>query len=136
MQERALGTEGLVVSCIGLGCMGMSQSYGSAKERNDNEAIKVVHRGLGLGINFFDTAEVYGPYTNEQLLGRTRQGRRDHAVIATKFGYEIGDKQPYPLDSHPKNIRRACDESLKRLGIDHIDLFYSTESIPKFPSKK
>lgn len=133
MQKRKLGTEGLEVSCMGLGCMGMSQSYGSAKDRNDNESIKVIHRALELGINFFDTAEVYGPFVNEQLLGKALKGKRERAIIATKFGFDIVGQPPYKLNSLPKKIKEACDASLKRLGIETIDLFYQHRVDPKVP---
>lgn len=133
MQKRKLGTEGLEVSCIGLGCMGMSQSYGSAAERNDSESIKVIHRALELGINFFDTAEIYGPFINEQLLGRALKGKREQAIIATKFGFDITGQPPYKPSSVPKKIKEVCDASLKRLGIDMIDLFYQHRVDPKVP---
>src|SRR5271163_3729497 len=133
MEKRRLGTEGLEVSCIGLGCMGMSQSYGSAKERNDAESIKVIHRALELGINFFDTAEVYGPYKNEELVGKALKGRRDRAIIATKFGFKIESGPPYDVDSHPKKIRSAVEGSLKRLSVDMIDLLYQHRVDPAVP---
>jgi aryl-alcohol dehydrogenase-like predicted oxidoreductase len=121
MEMRKLGQEGLEVSCLGLGCMGMSWAYGQPDEA---ESIKVIHRALELGINFFDTAEVYGPYTNEELLARALAGKRERAIIATKFGFAIEGGQMIDTDSRPANVRRACDASLKRLKIDHIDLFY------------
>lgn len=133
MQKRKLGTEGLEVSCIGLGCMGMSQSYGKAEERNDTESIKVIHRALELGVDFFDTAEVYGPYTNEELLGKALRGRRDKAVVATKFGWEITGGGPYEPNSNPKKIRKVVEDSLKRLGLDTIDLYYQHRVDPKVP---
>lgn len=133
MQRRKLGTEGLEVSCIGLGCMGMSQSYGSAAERSDIESIKVIHRALELGINFFDTAEIYGPFINEQLLGKALKGKREQVIIATKFGYDIDGQPPYRLNSLPKKIKEVCDASLKRIGIDTIDLFYQHRVDPGVP---
>jgi aryl-alcohol dehydrogenase-like predicted oxidoreductase len=133
MQKRKLGTEGLEVSCIGLGCMGMSQSYGRPEERDENESIRVINRAIELGVNFFDTAEVYGPFTNEELLGRALKGKRDKVIIATKFGWEITGKWPYAANSQPKKIKEDCDASLKRLGIDIIDLFYQHRVDPKVP---
>jgi aryl-alcohol dehydrogenase-like predicted oxidoreductase len=113
--------------------MGMSQSYGSPDERDDNESTKVIHRALELGVNFFDTAEVYGPFTNEVLLGKALKGKREQAIIATKFGWEITGKWPYEINSQPKKIKEDCDASLKRLGIDTIDLFYQHRVDPKVP---
>src|SRR6204780_5380465 len=101
MQLRKLGSQGLEVSAIGLGCMGMSQSYGAA---DDTESVATIHRALELGVTFLDTAEVYGPFTNEQLLGRALKGRRERAVIATKFGFNIGEgKSAHGLDSRPEH---------------------------------
>jgi aryl-alcohol dehydrogenase-like predicted oxidoreductase len=119
MKKRKLGSQGLVVSAEGLGCMGMSQSYGPADEQ---ESLATIDRALELGIDFFDTAEVYGPYINEELVGRALRGKRDQVVIATKFGFNIVDGKPSGLDS--KHVRRAVEGSLKRLGTDHIDLLY------------
>src|SRR4051812_31545654 len=93
LPQRKLGTEGLTVSSLGLGCMGMSQSYGAPEERDEREAIATIHRAIELGVTFFDTAEVYGPFTNEELLGRALKGRRDEVVIATKFGFRIDGDQ-------------------------------------------
>jgi aryl-alcohol dehydrogenase-like predicted oxidoreductase len=128
MNKRKLGSQGLVVSAEGLGCMGMSQSYGPADER---ESLATIDRALELGIDFFDTAEVYGPYINEELVGRALRGRRDRVVIATKFGFNIVDGKPSGLDS--KHVRRAVEGSLKRLGTDHIDLLYQHRVDPEVP---
>jgi len=125
MQKRSLGTEGLAVSAIGLGCMGMSQSYGTAEERDERESIATIHRAIELGVNFFDTAEVYGPFTNEQLVGRALKGRRDGVIIATKFGFKIQDgKMAEGVDSRPAHIRDVVEASLRRLDTDRIDLLY------------
>lgn len=133
MQKRRLGNEGLEVSCLGLGCMGMSQAYGTPEERLHADSVAVIHRALDVGIDFFDTAEIYGPYTNEELVGKALKGRRGAAVIATKFGFDIQGKFPYGSDSRPQTIRAACDGSLKRLGIDHIDLLYQHRVDPRVP---
>src|SRR2546421_1061460 len=133
MQQRKLGTDGLEVSTIGLGCMGMSASYGTADERDEPEAIATIHRALELGVNFFDTAEVYGPFTNEELLARALKGKRDAAVIATKFGFKIEDGKIAGTDSSPQHIRDAVDGSLKRLETDHIDLLYQHRVDPNVP---
>src|SRR6202044_725403 len=120
---RTLGGQGLKVSAIGLGCMGMSQSYGPADEA---ESIATLHRAIELGCTFLDTAEVYGPFANEELLGRALTGKRDQVVIATKFGFRLdGGKQVgTDRDSRPRHIREAVDGSLRRLQTDHIDLLY------------
>ena len=120
MDTRKLG-DGLTVSKLGLGCMGMSFLYGKA---TDEDAIAVIHRSLDLGMTFLDTAEVYGPYANEELVGKALQGRRDQAVVATKFGFKIENGAMAGVDGTPENVRRACDASLQRLGIDTIDLYY------------
>jgi aryl-alcohol dehydrogenase-like predicted oxidoreductase len=122
MQKRKLGQ--LEVSAIGLGCMGMSASYGTADERDEREAIATVHRALELGVNFLDTAEVYGPFTNEELLARALKGKRDDVVIATKFGFKIENGKMAGVDSRPEHIREAVEGSLKRLETDRIDLLY------------
>ena len=121
MRKRRLGTQGLEVAEIGLGCMGMSQSYGT---RNDPESLATLDRAIELGVDFFDTAEVYGPFHNEELLGRALRGRRDRVVVATKFGFRIEDGKTTGLDSRPAHIREAVEGSLRRLGTDHIDLLY------------
>lgn len=123
MDTRNLG-DNLVVSEIGLGCMSMSGVYGTAEERDETEAIAVIHRALDLGVKFLDTAEVYGPYANETLVGKALKGRRDQAIVATKFGFRIENGAMAGVDGSPANVRRACHESLKRLGIETIDLFY------------
>jgi aryl-alcohol dehydrogenase-like predicted oxidoreductase len=132
MKSRMLG-DGLKVSALGLGCMPMAgigdRMYGEA---NEAESIATIHRAIDLGVTFFDTAEVYGPYTNEELLGRAIKGRRDGLVIATKFGFVIG-KGVRGTDSSPANVRKVCDESLRRLGIDTIDLFYQHRVDPDVP---
>jgi len=133
MQKRKLGSEGLEVSSIGLGCMGMSHAYGSPAERVDEESIRVIHRALDLGVTFFDTAEIYGPFTNEILVGRALAGRRDGVIIATKFGFDVQGSFPYAVCSRPAKIREVCDASLKRLGIDYIDLLYQHRVDPEVP---
>jgi aryl-alcohol dehydrogenase-like predicted oxidoreductase len=119
IDTRALGSQGLRVSALGLGCMGMSAMYGGATEK---EARSVIHRALDLGVTMLDTSDAYGPYTNEELIGRAVAGRRDEVVIATKFGAAI----PGVLAAHgdPESVRRSCDASLSRLGIEYIDLYY------------
>ena len=119
--KRKLG-QGLEVSALGLGCMGMSDAYGS---RDDAESIATIHRALDLGVTFIDTADVYGPYTNEVLVGRAIRKRRDEVVLATKFGNVRDEKGAWlGQNSRPDYVRRACDASLERLGVDHIDLYY------------
>jgi aryl-alcohol dehydrogenase-like predicted oxidoreductase len=118
---RELGSQGLKVSAIGLGAMGMSQSYGPADEA---ESIATLHRAIELGCTFIDTAEVYGPFTNEDLLGRALAGKRDQVTIATKFGFKIADGKVAGTDSRPEHIREVVEASLKRLRTDHIDLLY------------
>jgi aryl-alcohol dehydrogenase-like predicted oxidoreductase len=127
---RKLGSQGLEVSAIGLGCMGMSTSYGQADEA---ESVATLHHALDHGVTLFDTAAIYGPYTNEELLGRALKDRRDKAIIATKFGYDILDGRFAGLNSKPDNIRKAVEGSLRRLQTDHIDLFYQHRIDPNVP---
>jgi aryl-alcohol dehydrogenase-like predicted oxidoreductase len=121
MQTRKLGSQGLEVSAEGLGCMGMSEFYGSADE---GEAIATIHRALELGVNFLDTADMYGPFKNELLVGAAIAGRRDDVVIATKFGIERREDGSRRVNGRPEYVHEACDASLRRLGIDQIDLYY------------
>src|SRR5258707_77455 len=131
MEYRELGKNGIKVSALGLGCMGMSFAYGPA---NDEESLQVLHRYLELGGNFLDTAEVYGPYKNEELLGRfLREVPRDNVVVATKFGFRFSPDGIRGVDSSPENVRRACDASLRRLGIETIDLYYQHRVDPNVP---
>ncbi len=121
MQQRSLG-QGLTVSAQGLGCMGMSEFYGTADE---SEAVTTIRRALDLGVTFLDTADMYGPFTNERLVGRAIAGRRDEVVLATKFGNERRpDGTRVGVNGHPDYVRRVCDASLERLGVDVIDLYY------------
>lgn len=133
LTKRTLGSQGLEVSALGLGLMSMSMSYGTAEERDERESIATIHRAIELGCTFFDTAEVYGPYTNEDLLGRALaplKGARNRVTIATKFGFNIGSAAALTsaplsgLNSRPDNIRKAVEGSLRRLQTDHIDLLY------------
>ena len=136
MQTRTLGHQGLTVSALGHGCMGMAGTAGAAAMYGAvdlDEANATIDRALEIGITFFDTAEVYGPYRNEELLGAALKGRRDKAIIATKFGFKIIDGKVAGVDSRPENIRAVCDASLKRLGTDHIDLFYQHRVDPSVP---
>lgn len=128
--QRRLGSQGLTISAVGLGCMGMSTAYGEADR---NESLATLQRAIDLGVNFFDTAEVYGPYINETLLGEVFKGRRHQVIIATKFGFRIEDGVNTGLNSDPAHIRRAVEGSLKRLGTDHIDLLYQHRIDPQVP---
>ena len=131
MEQRRLGGEGLVVSALGLGCMGMSWGYGP---HDDAESVATVHEAIDLGVTFFDTAEVYGPFENEKLLGRALHGRRDRVVIATKFGFKIGpDGKTTGTDSHPEHVKEVVNASLRRLGMDRIDLLYQHRVDPNVP---
>ncbi len=132
--QRKLGSQGLTVSAIGLGCMGMTASYGSPAERDEVEAIATLHRAIDIGVTFLDTAEVYGPFTNEELLGRALKGKRDRVTIATKFGWRIGAPGvEHGLDSSPEHVREAVEGSLRRLQTDHIDLLYQHRVDPAVP---
>ncbi len=133
MEKRKLGNTGLEVAALGLGCMGMSHAYGTAEERDEPESIATIHRAIELGVTFFDTAEVYGPYANEELLARGLKGRRDRVVIATKFGFQIVNGAIAGLDSRPEHIREAVEGSLRRLATDHIDLLYQHRVDPAVP---
>lgn len=122
MKTRKLGSQGLVVSALGLGCMGMSEFYSG---RDEQEAIATLHRALDLGITFLDTADMYGPHTNEELVGRAIQSRREQVVLATKFGVLRSDDHGFRgVDGRPEYVHQACDASLQRLGVDVIDLYY------------
>jgi aryl-alcohol dehydrogenase-like predicted oxidoreductase len=130
MEQRTLGA-GLVVSEMGLGCMGMSEFYGPG---DDRESIAVVHRAIELGVTLLDTADVYGPFTNEALVGRSIRDRRDKVVLATKFGNMRGpDRSWAGVNGRPEYVRQACDASLERLGVDHIDLYYQHRVDPTVP---
>ena len=132
LPPRRLGRSDLTVSCLGLGCMGMSYAYGPADEA---ESLRVLHRYLDRGGNFLDTAEIYGPYKNEELLnGFLKEAGRERVVLATKFGFKINDKGVITgVDSSPANVRRACEASLRRLGVDVIDLYYQHRVDPRTP---
>ena len=128
--SRQLGTQGLTVSALGLGCMGMSQSYGVGENA---ESIATIHRALELGVNLFDTAEAYGPFTNEELLGRALTGKREQAIIATKFGFRLEGDKLTGVDSRPEHVKEVAEASLRRLGTDHIDLLYQHRVDPSVP---
>jgi aryl-alcohol dehydrogenase-like predicted oxidoreductase len=132
MQIRKLGSQGLTASQLGLGCMGMSEFYGP---HDDAESIKTIHRALELGINFLDTADAYGPYTNEELVGKAIKGRRDKYTLATKFGFvrSATDAQWRGISGKPEYVKSACEASLKRLQTDSIDLYYQHRVDPEVP---
>jgi len=132
MQTRKLGRNGPTVSALGLGCMGMSQSYGA---HSDVESIATLHHALERGVTLFDTADIYGPYTNEELLGRALKGRRAQAFIATKFGFVRDPANPaaQAVDGRPARVAQACADSLRRLGTEHIDLYYLHRADPQVP---
>src|SRR6266516_6462357 len=131
IDTRRLGTQGLEVSAQGLGCMGMSEFYGRTDE---GEAIATIRRALELGVTFLDTADMYGPFTNEQLVGKAIAGRRDEVVLATKFGNVRGPNgERLGLRGDAEYVREACDASLRRLGVDHIDLYYQHRVDPDTP---
>ena len=131
MQKWTLGNQGLVVSKLGLGCMGMSEFYGTADE---DESIASIHRAIELGVTFLDTADMYGPFTNERLVGKAIADRRDHVTLATKFGNERAeDGTRLGVNGKPEYVHKACDASLERLGVDHIDLYYQHRVDPDTP---
>ena len=131
MEKRHLGSEGLVVSELGLGCMGMSEFYGTGDEE---ESVATIHRAIELGITFLDTADMYGPFTNEKLVGKAIADRRDEVVLATKFGNVRGEDGSFRgVSGKPDYVREACDASLSRLGVDHIDLYYQHRVDPETP---
>jgi aryl-alcohol dehydrogenase-like predicted oxidoreductase len=131
LQQRALGRQGLEVSAMGLGCMGMSEFYGTTDE---DESIATIHRAIELGVSFLDTADMYGPFTNERLVGKAVEGRRDEVVLATKFGNVRGEDGSFQgVNGRPGYVREACDASLQRMGVDHIDLYYQHRVDPDTP---
>ncbi len=132
METRKLGSQGLHASQLGLGCMGMSEFYGTT---DDNESIKVIHRSIGLGITFLDTSDIYGPFTNEELVGKAIKGKRDKITLATKFGILRDPKDPTKrrFNGKPEYVRSACEASLKRLKEDVIDLYYLHRKDPETP---
>jgi aryl-alcohol dehydrogenase-like predicted oxidoreductase len=137
LRRRTLGSQGLIVSELGIGLMGMSQSYGTAEERDERESVATIHRAVELGCTFLDTAEVYGPFHNEELLARALRslgsGARDRVVIATKFGFDLVDGRMVGVTSRPERVRAAVEGSLRRLGTDHIDLLYQHRVDPNVP---
>ena len=132
MNRRTLGSQGLEVSAEGLGCMGMTWAYG---EGDEQAGAQTIERALELGVTFLDTAEIYGPHDNEELVGRAIAGRRDEFELATKFGFAIDPDDPYRrgVDGRPENVKRAIDGSLQRLGTDHVDLYYQHRIDPEVP---
>jgi aryl-alcohol dehydrogenase-like predicted oxidoreductase len=131
VQKRNLGSEGLAVSELGLGCMGMSEFYGTTDE---DESIATIHRAIELGVTFLDTADMYGPFTNERLVGKAIRGRREEVQLATKFGNVRGEDGSF--QGRPRRrgyVRECCDASLRRLGVDHIDLYYQHRVDPETP---
>src|SRR5437762_2060911 len=134
LTTRQLGTQGLTVSALGLGLMGMSHAYGTADERDERESIATIHRAIDLGVTFFDTAEAYGPHTNEELLARALKSQRERVIIATKFGFQFDENGVIAgVDSRPAHIREAVEGSLKRLATDRIDLLYQHRVDPNVP---
>ncbi len=135
MQKRKLGSSGIEVSEIGLGCMSMSWAYGDFSSQNESDSIRLIHRAIELGVTLFDTADAYGPFTNEELVGRALKGYRDQVVIATKCGLIVADKSyyTYARNASPQYIRAACEGSLKRLGIEVIDLYQLHRPDPEVP---
>lgn len=131
MQKRQLGKSGLEVSAIGLGCMGMSAGFGPASDTK--EMIALIHAAIDRGVTFFDTAELYGPYINEKLVGEALHPYRDQVVIATKFGFDLQGEDPSELNSRPEHIKEAVEGSLKRLNVDYIDLYYQHRVDPNVP---
>jgi len=131
MDRRKLGTQGLTVSAVGLGCMGMSEFYGP---RDDAESVATIHRALDLGVDFLDTADMYGPFTNETLVGKAIRGRRDQVVLATKFGNQRSPEGGWlGVNGKPEYVRACCEASLKRLGVEVIDLYYQHRVDPTVP---
>jgi aryl-alcohol dehydrogenase-like predicted oxidoreductase len=132
MNTRSLGTQELEVSAIGLGCMGMSEFYGG---RDDDESIATIHRALDLGVTLLDTSDIYGPFTNEELVGRAISGRRDEVVLATKFGIvrDPDDPTARGINGRPEYVKKSIDDSLRRLGVDHVDLYYQHRVDPRTP---
>src|SRR5687768_1998209 len=132
MKVLPLGSQGLKTSQLGLGCMGMSDFYGTF---NDDESIRVIHRAIELGITFLDTADMYGPFKNEELIGKAIKGKRDQVTLATKFGFvrDPSDPMKRSVNGKPEYVRSACDASLKRLNVDVIDLYYLHRKDPNVP---